>query len=227
MAEEKAVAYAKAIQIILLPITVVLGAFYILYQYFLGPLKQVESLWKQQYEDYVKELQKFAEEDNGNLTPEHQTILDQKTRLMQQTEATYVSITNKIYGLAELFLKIAFGVLAIYILPDIIKKWKSITSGQAGTAKGMSYIAICTTIENLAAQGKTLLASRLLTTAQTYFETVDKPFMMSEITRLQQELAVLTGWQYIYALFLIQFYTLELSAIPYWFTQLPPLPPPI
>jgi hypothetical protein len=226
MAEEKAVAYAKAIQIILLPITVVIGVFYLLYQYFIGPVKAVADLWKQQYQDYVEELKRYSEEDQGNLTPEHLEILNKKTAMIQQTEATYISITNDLYGLAKTAMAIAFTMLGMYILPDIVKKWKGVVGDKAGTAKGMSYIAICSIIDDYAAKGQTLLASRLAAVTSTYFNTVDMPFMQAEIARYQQLLPTLTGWQYLYALFIIQYYTIELMAIPAWFAALTPLPPP-
>jgi hypothetical protein len=205
-----------------------MGIFYLIYQY-LG-LSQLTNLWKKQYEDYIKELKEYNEQDKGNLTPEHLEILNRKSSLLQQTEASIVQTVTAFWTqlgkLAELAMGVAITVAILFFAPDIINKWKSLIAGKGGTAKAMSYIAICMTIEETAAKGEVIQASNLATVTQTYFATVDAPFMESEIARYQQIAQTVTGWMHYYALFMVQYYTLELQSIPYWFSMLPPLPPP-
>ena len=228
MAEKGKYEWAKTLAIILIPGGFLIGIFYILWQWITG--QQFINLWQKQYEDYVKELKQYAEQDNGNLTPEHMEILNRKENLLQQTEAsimqTQTVFWNNLARLAELAIWIVGAITALYFAPAVIKKWYDLIKGRGGTAKAMTYAARCMAIEDYAAKGQTTLASVLASVTQTYFHTVDMPFMQSEILRYQQIAQTATGWMYYYALFMIQYYTIELSSIPYWLSMLPPLPPP-
>ena len=226
--KEEKYEWAKTLAIILVPAGALVGVFFILWQWITG--QQLINLWKKQYDDYVKELKQYAEQDNGNITSEHQEILSRKENLLQQTEASIVQTLtqfwNQLARLAELAISIVAAIAAIYFAPAVIQKWADLIKGRGGTAKAMTYAARCMAIEDYAAKGQTTLASVLATVTQSYFNTVDMPFMQSEITRYQQIAQTATGWMYYYALFMIQYYTIELDAIPYWFSMLPPLPPP-
>jgi predicted PurR-regulated permease PerM len=219
---------AKTLAIILIPAGFLIAIFYLLWQWITG--QQLINLWQKQYEDYVKELKQYAEQDNGNITPEHQEILNRKENLLQQTEAsimqTQTVFWNNLARLAELAIWIVGTITALYFAPAVIKKWADLIKGRGGTAKAMTYAARCIAIEDYATKGQTTLASVLATVTQNYFNTVDMPFMQAEIARYQQIAQTASGWMYYYALFMIQYYTIELSSIPYWLSMLPPLPPP-
>jgi predicted PurR-regulated permease PerM len=219
--------WAKTLAVILIPVGALVGIFYILWQWLTG--QQLINLWQKQYDDYVKELKQYAEQDNGNISPEHQEILNRKENLLQQTEAgimqAITTFWNQLARLAELALWIVGTVAALYFAPAVIKKWLELIKGRGGTAKAMTYAARCMAIEDYAAKGQTTLASVLATITTAYFNNVDMPFMQSEILRYQQIAQTATGWMYYYALFMIQYYTIELSSIPYWLSALPPLPP--
>lgn len=227
MAKKNASEVAKALAIVLVPIGAIIVIFYILYQWL--TLSGLEKLWKKIYQDYLDELRKYAEEDQGNITPEHQTILDSKIKILQDVQASYLqaatSFWTNLSAFAEKFIIFTFAMLGLYFAPTIITKWKSLAKGKGGTAKSAEYIAICSMIDDLASKGQTVLASRLYTFYASYFNTVDAPFMQNEILRYQQIAQTATGWLYYYAQFIIQFYTLELVSIPLWFQALPPLPP--
>jgi hypothetical protein len=220
--------WAKTLAVILIPAGFLIGIFYLLWQWITG--QQLINLWKKQYEDYVKELKQYAEQDNGNITPEHQEILNRKENLLQQTEASVVqtltAFWNNLSRLAELAMWIVITIAILQFAPGIIKKWADLIKGRGGTAKAMTYAARCMLIEDIAAKGQTIMASVLFTSTQNYFQTVDMPFMQAEIERYKQIAQTASGWMYYYALFMMQYYTIELSSIPYWFSMLPPLPPP-
>jgi hypothetical protein len=219
---------AKTVAIIVFPFIAFIGIFYILWMWLAG--QQFINLWKKQYEDYLKELKQYAEQDNGNITPEHLEILNRKENLLQQTEASIIQTQtvfwNQLGRLAELAIWIVGTIAALYFAPAVIKKWADLIKGRGGTAKAMTYAGRCMAIEDYAAKGQTTLASVLATVTQNYFYTVDMPFMQAEIARYQQIVQTASGWMYYYALFMIQYYTIELQSIPFWFSMLPPLPPP-
>jgi predicted PurR-regulated permease PerM len=228
LAKKKEYEWAKTLAIILIPGGILIAIFYLLWQWITG--QQLINLWQKQYDDYVKELKQYAEQDNGNITPEHQEILNRKENLLQQTEASIIQTLtvfwNNLARLAELAIWIVGAITVLYFAPAVIKKWADLIKGRGGTAKAMTYAARCMAIEDYAAKGQTTLASVLATVTQNYFQTVDMPFMQAEIARYQQIAQTASGWMYYYALFMIQYYTIELSSIPYWFSMLPPLPPP-
>jgi predicted PurR-regulated permease PerM len=228
LAEKNKYELAKTLAVILIPAGFLIAIFYLLWQWITG--QQLINLWQKQYEDYVNEFKQYAEQDNGNITPEHQEILNRKENILQQTEAsimqTLTVFWNNLFRLAELALWIATTYLAIKAAPDVIRKWADLIKGRGGTAKAMTYAARCVLIEDYAQKGQTTLASVLATITHNYFNTVDAPFMQAEIARYQQIAQTASGWMYYYALFMIQYYTIELSSIPYWFSMLPPLPPP-
>jgi predicted PurR-regulated permease PerM len=220
--------WAKTLAIILIPGGILIGIFYLLWQWITG--QQLINLWKKQYEDYVKELKQYAEQDNGNITPEHQEILNRKENLLQQTEASVVQTLNAFWKNLNYYANLAFWIfwtiIGLIVAPTIAKKWADLFKDRGGTAKAMTYAARCALIEDIAAKGQTIMASVLFTSTQNYFQTVDMPFMQAEIERYKQIAQTTTGWMYYYALFMVQYYTIELSSIPYWFSMLPPLPPP-
>jgi predicted PurR-regulated permease PerM len=227
LAKNEKYEWAKTLAIIVIPAAALVGIFYILWQWITG--QQLINLWQKQYDDYVKELKQYAEQDNGNITPEHQEILARKENLLQQTEAgimqALTTFWNQLGRLAELALGIVATIAAVYFAPAVIKKWADLIKGRGGTAKAMTYAARCMAIDDYAAKGQTTLASLLATVTSTYFNTIDMPFMQSEITRYQEIAQTASGWMYYYALFMIQYYTIELESIPYWLSMLPPLPP--
>lgn len=221
----KAGEVAKILVYVAVPIGALVVIYKILEMWFMGPINAIKDLWKQQYDDYVSELKSYVEEDKGALTPEHQTILDRKTNVMQQTEATFTELAKSPWDLLTLAVEIGGVVLAVYLAPTIIKKWMDLAKGKAATAKGMSYIAVCSMADDLASKGRLVEATALATTMQTRFYNIDLPFMQSQISYYQSLLPTLTGWQLLYAHFLIQTYTLEISSIPFFFSQLPPIIP--
>lgn len=228
MAEQKGVPwYVKTIVYIAVPIGVLVLAYKLIMDWLMGPVNAVKDLWQKEYEDYVAELKQYSKEDGGNLTAEHQTILDQKTKVVQQTEATLVQITGQYYGIIEYAITLGFVVIVGYLSvthgPEIIAKWKGLVKkGDVQTGKGQGYIAVCMLADDLAAQGYTSQATALVTTMLNRFNTVDAPFMQSQIAYYQSQLPLLVGWQLLYAQFVIQAYTTELATIPIWWTYLPP-----
>ena len=189
----------------------------------MGPLNAVRDLWKQQYEDWVNELIQYTNEDNGNLTAEHQTILDQKDKARQQTEATYVQIANNTQNLIiEALAIVVAGATAFGLGKAVIDKWRSKGEGQVQTAKGQSYIMICMLAEDLVNKGYPTQATALVTTMQNRFNNIDAPYMQAQITYYQSQLPTLVGWELLYAQYMINAYQVELAAIPMWFQALPP-----
>jgi hypothetical protein len=185
----------------------------------------VKELWQSQYNDYVAELKKYSEETGGALTSEQLTILERKEKQMQQTQATYVQTASGLYGLAATIVAIiAVALTFIGIYKYTIDKWIGKTKGQVQTATGQGYICALALADDLAARGYTSQAAALVTTMQSRFNNYTMPFMQSEIVRYQNLLPTLVGWELIYANYMIQAYTIEIAAIPTWFTYLPPLP---
>lgn len=230
MATEKGVPWwAKTIVYVALPIGVLVLVYKLITDWLMGPVNAVKDMWKQQYEDFVDELVRYSEEDEGNLTPEHQTILygDEngggKAGLIQTTQRTLVQILGDYMGVIEFLIVVVFGVAALYYAPAIISKWKGLVKkGDAQTGIGQGYIAACMLADDLAAKGYPTQATALVTTMQNHFSIVATPFMQGQISYWQSQLPYLTGWQLIYAQFVIQAYTIELATIPIWFTYLPP-----
>jgi len=216
---------------IVLPAAFLFLIYKIITDILLAPLRSTEELWKKQYDEYVRELMEYSEQTGGNLTADQKQILDGKVKLMQQTEATWAQIAAGIYGtierMAEVALGVAVTILALKYAPDIIEKWKKLfEKDRMGTATGQAYAAVMCQIESMAAAGKITEASVLRTVMENYFNTVDAPAMQQAITQYQQQLTQLTGWQYLYALYMINWLQIELNSIPAWFAALPPLPPP-
>lgn len=220
--------WVKALVYVLVPVGALIVVYKLIIDYLSGPLNAVKDLWKQQYDDYVRELKQYAEEDEGNLTTEHQTILDQKRKVIQQTEATFVQVSGGYYGILEYAITLLFATIGIYLSarygPDIIAKWKGlIKKGDMQTAMGQQYVSACMMADDLAAQGLTSQATNLVTVMQNRFDTIDAPYMQSQISYYQSQLPNLVGWELLYAQFMIQAYQIELSMIPIWFTYLPPI----
>jgi len=225
MAQEKEVPWwAKALAYIVVPIGVIFIIYKLISDWFLGPLKAVEDLWKKQYDDYVKELKQFAEEDEGALTEEHQTILEGKRTQLSQTEKTYFQLVGRIDYWIGWILVGVFTIIGAYVAPAIIKKWKDLVkSGDVQSEMGASYIAMCMIADDLAYNGYTSEAAALVTTINTRFENVDKPYMQAQIAYWQSQLPTLVGWELLYANYIITAYQTTINMVPIWLSYLPPI----
>jgi len=216
--------WAKIVVYIVLPI----GALYAVYKIatgvLLGPVNAYKDFFEMQYKDFVDELKRYSTSDNGNLTPAHLEILKQKQKLLEQTEKGLGQISNAMYtAVVEIAAIIGAGLVLIGIAKAIISKWSMKWGGsQSGSARGASYVAICSLAEQLATEGNVLQATALATSTHNYFASVDAPFMQAQISFFQSQLQILTGFELAYAQFMIQTYAMELINIPVWYSQLPP-----
>jgi len=225
MSQQEIPPWAKTLLYIGLPIGALIVVYKIVSDWLSGPLNGVKELWQQQYNDYIKELKEFSEETGGNLTSEQLIILDRKEKAMKQTEQTYVQIAQNTYGLLATCFGIAVaGLIAYGLLSKVVSKWQSKTQGQVQTTIGQGYIAALALADDLAERGYTTQATVLATTVRGQFNILHAPFMQTEITRFQNLIPTLTGWELFYAQYMVNAYTVELAAIPIWFTYLP-LPP--
>ena len=206
------------------PIAAILIIYKIISDWLMGPVKAVEDLWKQQYDDFVAEAKQFAEEDGGALTEEHLSILDQKRQLIAQTEKTYVQLAGRYDPLIYLAFAAGLTIVGFYVAPAIIKKWKGLVqSGDVQSEMGASYIALCMIADDLAYRGYTSEAAALATTITTRFENVDKPYMESQIAYWQNQLPTLVGWELLYAQYIISAYQTTITMVPIWLSYLPPM----
>jgi hypothetical protein len=206
-----------------IPVGVLVVVYKALETWFMGPVNAVKDLWEKQYKDYVEEVKRYADEDNGNLTAEHQTILAEKEKVIAQTEKTFAQVSGRWDYWIGLVITGVFAIAAIYLLPSVISKWKGLVKkGDVQSEVGQGYIAMCMTADDLAARGRVTEATALSTVIATRFTTVDKPFMQSQISYWQTQLPNLTGWQLLYAQYIITAYQVTLLQVPIWFTYLPP-----
>jgi len=212
----------KVATYIILPIGVLVVIYKFLETWFMGPVNAIIELWKQQYDDYVMELKQFSEEDEGNLTAEHQQILEGKIKMIEQTEQTFAQVSGRWDYWIGIITAGAFAIIGAYVLPSIVKKWKDIVKkGDVQGNYGQGYLAMCMMADDLAARGMTAAASALSTVIATRFNNIDAPYMQSQITYWQNMLPQLTGWQLLYAYYIIQAYQVTLVNVPTWMTYLP------
>jgi hypothetical protein len=213
--------WAKTLLYIGLPIGALIVVYKLASDWLSGPLNNVKELWQQQYNDYLKELKEFSEQTGGNLTTEQLTILDRKEAAMKQTQETYVQIAQGTYGLLATCFAIAVaGLVAFGLLSKVVNKWQSKTQGQVQSTIGQDYICALGIADDLAERGYTTQATALATTMKSQFASVYAPYMQAEITRFQNSIPTLTGWELMYASYMVNAYTVELAAIPIWFTYL-------
>jgi hypothetical protein len=209
-----------------IPVGVLVVVWKVLESWFMGPVNAVKDLWEKQYNSFVDELKRYAEEDKGDLTTEHQTILEGKEKMIAQTEKTYAQVSGRFdYWIGVIIGAGVFLIAAKYILPDVIRAWKGrVKTGDVQSELGQGYIVMCMMIDDFAARGLTTEASVLATVTARRFETVDAPYMNSQIAYWQSQLPNLVGWQLLYAQYIITAYQTTIMMVPIWFSYLPPLP---
>ena len=206
-----------------LPIGVLVTVYYVLVNWFMGPVNAVKDLWEKQYNDYVAELKQYSEQDKGNLTAEHQTILARKENMIVQTEKTFAQVSGRWDYWIGVVLAGVFTIAGLYLLPSIISKWKGLVKkGDVQSEMGQGYIAMCMMVDDLAARGLTTEATVLATVVSTRFSEVDAPYMQGQIAYYQSVLPTLTGWELLYASYIITAYQVTLQMVPVWMTYWPP-----
>lgn len=221
---------SKLVLYVGIPIGVLILVYKVITDWLMGPVNALKDLWWKQYEDFVRELKEYSEEDNGNLTPEHQTILygsgeknGGKAGILLNTERSIVNISKNTSLLPDWAYWIIFGIILAYVAPPILKKWKDfIKKNDVQSGMGQAYIATCMLADDFANKGYIDIATNLTTVLQERFNTIDAPYMQSQITYYQSQLPNLVGWELLYAQWIIQAYQIELVNIPIWFTYLPP-----
>lgn len=222
MATDEIPWWAKTAIYIAIPVGVLYVAYRLLIDYFTAPLSQLKDLWQTELVQYNNLLAQYAKESGGNLTPDQLTVLDKMQKNMQQKEATYVQIAQSMYGLVAECFGIAIAGLIIYgIISRILDKVRT-QKDNVQTSIGQTYVCALAIADDLASKGFPTEATALMTTLQSRFTNVTSPFMQSEILRFQESLPTLVGWELIYAEYMIQAYTVELTAIASWFTLFPP-----
>jgi hypothetical protein len=207
------------------PVGVLVVVWKVLESWFMGPVNAVKDLWEKQYNDYVAELKSYSEADGGNLTAEHQTILEAKTKQIAQTEKTFAQVSgNWLMWLRDVVIVGIFTIAGYYFLKNVVLKWKGLVkSGDVQSEVGQGYIAMCMMIDDFAARGLITEASVLATVTARRFETVDSPYMNSQIAYWQSQLPNLVGWQLLYAQYIITAYQTTIMMVPIWFSYLPPI----
>ncbi|MEM2385423.1 MAG: hypothetical protein QXO67_00420 [Candidatus Bathyarchaeia archaeon] len=224
MAEEKGIPWwAKTIIYVAVPIGVLVIIWKVIESWFMGPVNAVKDLWEKQYNDFVKELKQYAEQDKGNLTAEHQTILEQKRSQIAQTEKTFAQVSGRWdYWIGYILLGV-FTIIGAYVAPAIISKWKGILKkGDVQSEVGQGYIAMCMMADDLAARGMLSEAATLTTVIATRFNNVDAPYMQQQIAYWQSQMPTLVGWELLYASYIITAYQVTLTMVPVWISYLPP-----
>jgi hypothetical protein len=207
-----------------LPIGILVVIYYVLKSWITGPVDAIKELWWKTYQDWVNELKQYAEQDEGNLTPEHQTILEGKRGQIRSLEQTVAKLGGDLTSFVKEFVYVAFfTILGYFILRDVIQKWKGrVKSGDVQSEMGETYIAMCMMVDDLAARGLTLEATRLATVVSSRFYNVDAPYMQQQITYYQSLLPTLTGWELLYANYIITAYQVTLQMVPVWMSYWPP-----
>jgi uncharacterized membrane protein YagU involved in acid resistance len=206
-----------------LPIGILVVIYYVLKSWVMGPANAVLDLWEKQYNDYVNELKQYSEADGGNLTPEHQTILEQKTKQMAQTEKTFMQVSGQTSWWIGAIYVVAFAIAARILYPVVVDAWKKrVKSGDVQSEQGAAYLAMCMMVDDLAARGLTLEATRLATVVSSRFYNVDAPYMQQQIAYYQSLLPTLTGWELLYASYIITAYQVTLQMVPVWMSYWPP-----
>ena len=219
--------WKEVLKTLMLYIALPIGALVIIYKlvsdWLLGPAKHIESLLEQAIEEYMIEAKQYAEEDQGALTEDHIMILDEKRKLIDQLQQTYIELTKMPDWLVNAIYIITFAVAGRILLPKIVEIWKGrVKSGDVQSEMGASYIALCMLADDLAERGYTSYASALANTIAMRFENVDKPYMESQIAYWQSQLPNLTGWQLLYANYIITAYQVTINMVPIWISYLPP-----
>ena len=208
---------------VVFPIGIIIVIYKVISDWLMGPASAYEEMWKQQYKDFVAEAKEYAETDEGALTEEHLTILEQKRKLIEQTEKSYVELTKRFDHLIDLAFYAGLTIIGFYVAPAIIQKWKDIVKkGDVQSEMGVSYLALCTIVDDLAYRGYTSEAAALVTTITTRFENVDKPYMEQQVAYWQSQLPNLVGWELLYANYIITAYQVTINMVPVWVSYLPP-----
>jgi len=214
---------------IVLPVGAIFFIYKIISDFLMGPFNTYKELWMKQYDEFIKELKQFAEEDEGALTEEHQTILfDGKLPLLRQTEKSMFEYGQGVFKTLDKyvswFVEWVLGALSVYVGWKIFKEWKEtrIKTGDVQSEQGAAYIAMCMIADDLADRGFTSYASALARTIATRFENIDKPYMESQIVYWQSQLPNLVGWQLLYANYIITAYQITINMVPIWISYLPP-----
>lgn len=224
MAEEKGIPWwAKVIIYVAVPIGALVIIWKVIESLFMGPVNAVKELWEKQYSDFVNELKQYAEHDKGNLTAEHQTILEQKRVQLAQTEKTFAQVSGRWDWWIGAIYVLAFAIAARILLPAVVDAWKKrVKSGDVQSEMGQTYIAMCMMADDLAARGMLTEAASLTTVIATRFNNVDAPYMQQQIAYWQSQLPTLVGWELLYASYIITAYQVTLTMVPVWISYLPP-----
>jgi hypothetical protein len=227
MAAEKPSPWPEVLKTLMLyvalPIGILVTIYYLLKSWFMGPLNTIEKMWETEYTEYFKELKEFSEADGGNLTAEHQTILAKKEEDIKRKEQTIPQLGGNLNDWISRVTDYIFIIALVFLLPSIITKWKGLVKkGDVQSEKGQAYIAMCMMVDDLAARGLTLEATRLATVVSSRFYNVDTPYMQQQIAYYQSILPTLTGWELLYASYIITAYQVTLQMVPVWMTYWPP-----
>jgi hypothetical protein len=191
-----------------------------------GPLNTYKAMWDTQFTELITKIDAYTKEDGGNLTPAHQTAIDEEVKVLDLTYKGMADAAGALYNLlAWTAGEIIAACAAVGITYVIVNAWLKKAAGQWGTSHGATYIALMSMADNLAVAGQTTEATALATSAQTMFTSLDLPYMESTITALQAELPTLTGVELLVAQQTIAALTVEITAIPIILAT--PLPIPL
>lgn len=200
--------------------TGILAFYYIVTTFFLGAGNAFMSQFRVMYEEYCKKLKAYAEETGGALTQAQLASKEGEENLMGATLAKAQAAYNDPYAILGQLGALAigvFGVLAFIIaFPTILQKYRDlIRNNPPQSARGLSSLYECAMVDAFAMNGQSVLATNLLNSLQTYWNSVEVPYMQSAISNWQQQInsGVLTGFQLAYATMMVQSYQLEIASI--------------
>lgn len=198
----------------------ILAVYYVVTTFFLGAGNAFMNQFRIMYDEYCKKLKGYAEETGGALTQAQLASKEGEENLMGITLAKAQAAYNDPYAILGQLGAIAIGVFGalafIYAFPTILQKYRDMVKNHPPqSARGLSSLYECCMIDAFAMNGQSILATNLLNSLQTYWNSVEVPYMQSAISNWQQQIdtGVLTGFQLAYATMMVRSYQLEIATI--------------
>jgi len=197
--------------------------YYLVTNVFNGGINAYKDMWKQQYDALITKMANYQKSNPDGFTTAQQQNIAEEEKVLQLTTQGLANASQSLQNtLVYMTGVIIAGCAAVGISYIVITKWLGKTNGKPMTAHGAGYISIMGLADDLAMKGYPLQATRLVSSAQTMFQTTDLPFMQQTINSLNIQMSTLTGVQLLVAQQMVSTLTIEISAIPIWLAT--PLP---
>lgn len=195
---------------IIIGVSAIITAGYIVYEYFVGPRATIERLLRELVEKKVEFYTKTVIDQEGALTAAQEKYLADLNKRIDELSDDVVAWGGDFSKLLQGALLGAIGIGFVYValkygVPEAIKARAYVKTNitNVRTSAGFEALMRCTINSSLVEAGQTSLAVAAQTSTEMWVNATLTPAMQAEIALLTAQLPTLIGTQLVWAQFMI------------------------